>query len=470
MRNSFFNLKKWQHINLALTSLGRSIWSAGRIVKNSFLELFRYIFKITVSTFRLTSTSGFVLLIIFILQICSGIYVAFFYSPDPTFVIVLREELVNELDYFFWFYKTHFIGVDLFFILTYLHMLKKLFLKNYLNDVDGWYTGSSIFLNLHLVTFFGICLSTTHLGDLTVTIAANIFWSLTLFLHKAYLILFLNKHLGPDLQIRFTILHYVLAYFFFVLVQLHTLYIHECWDSDADNSSNQDTNKPRNSWFIDSLEKEYTVSIWAYINIALLHLYIQTIDYRVLNFCFFEQWSEVEVEEINFFIVSPHWYFRAHMGLLTVCAEHYEGLFWLVSFYLFIIFLPNIYRCLNEDLYDNNKLYITNYYSTGLSTMQYYSFVIFVGCIFYVSSVLPCGRFYYEEEQGFYGNTLVKVSYQYIYFYLFFFMHVVEKLENFLIGWIDLVIIERKRKAIYRENCLNKFAKRDRTWMDIILH
>lgn len=50
-------------------------------------------------------------------------------------------------------------------------------------------------------------------------------------------------------------------------------------------------------------------------------------DSRVVNFSFFEQWSEAEVEDINFFIVAPHWYFRAHMGLLTVCAQHYEGLF-----------------------------------------------------------------------------------------------------------------------------------------------
>jgi len=52
----------------------------------------------------------------------------------------------------------------------------------------------------------------------------------------------------------------------------------------------------------------------------------------VVSFTFFEQWSEAEVEDINFFIVGPHWYFRPHMGLLTVCAQHYEGLFWLGAF------------------------------------------------------------------------------------------------------------------------------------------
>lgn len=29
-------------------------------------------------------------------------------------------------------------------------------------------------------------------------------------------------------------------------------------------------------------------------------------DFRVVNYSFFEQWSETEMEEINFFIVAPH--------------------------------------------------------------------------------------------------------------------------------------------------------------------
>jgi len=29
-------------------------------------------------------------------------------------------------------------------------------------------------------------------------------------------------------------------------------------------------------------------------------------DARVVNYGFFEQWSETEMEEINFFIVAPH--------------------------------------------------------------------------------------------------------------------------------------------------------------------
>jgi hypothetical protein len=85
----------------------------------------------------------------------------------------------------------------------------------------------------------------------------------------------------------------------------------------------------------------------AFLLLATVFLKMANPDFRVVNYTFFEQWSETEMEEINFFIVAPHWYFRPHMGLLTVCAQHYEGLFWLVSFYLLLALLPTLFRLFN---------------------------------------------------------------------------------------------------------------------------
>lgn len=73
-------------------------------------------------------------------------------------------------------YQAHLVGVDVLFILSYLHILKKIYIKNFTQgDLDGWFTGGYAFLVFHLVVFLGITLSTTHLGDITIMIAANIF-------------------------------------------------------------------------------------------------------------------------------------------------------------------------------------------------------------------------------------------------------------------------------------------------------
>jgi len=69
----------------------------------------------------------------------------------------------------------HLRGVDTIFLLTYMHILKKIYLKNYItSEADGWLLGGYAFLIFHVIVVFGISLSATHLSDLTLTIVANI--------------------------------------------------------------------------------------------------------------------------------------------------------------------------------------------------------------------------------------------------------------------------------------------------------
>jgi hypothetical protein len=59
------------------------------------------------------------------------------------------------------------------------------------------------------VVGLGICLSASHLSDLTLTVAANIYWSLLNNTHKSYYFIFTNKHLNADELMRLMLLHYI---------------------------------------------------------------------------------------------------------------------------------------------------------------------------------------------------------------------------------------------------------------------
>lgn len=48
----------------------------------------------------------------------------------------------------------------------------------------------------------------------------------------------------------------------------------------------------------------------------------------------------------------------------------------------------------------------------------------------YVGGTLPCGRFYYENIEGFFGNSFLRISYEYIYIYLAFLAHTVDAFER----------------------------------------
>jgi len=52
----------------------------------------------------------------------------------------------------------------------------------------------------------------------------------------------------------------------------------------------------------------------------------------------------------------------------------------------------------------------------------------------YVGGTLPCGRFYYENVDGFFGNSFLRLSYEYVYLYLGLLAHVSDRLERLYCG------------------------------------
>jgi hypothetical protein len=84
------------------------------------------------------------------------------------------------------------------------------------------------------------------------------------------------------------------------------MFIHEMWDADSNQSAQQDSSAPKLSWVWDALKKEVLTMYTLYVALFTVFLLMAHPDTRVVNYGFFEQWSETEMEDINFFIVAPH--------------------------------------------------------------------------------------------------------------------------------------------------------------------
>ena len=148
--------------------------------------------------------------------------------PEPGLVIEMREEMFNDTRFGAELFYMHVRGVDTLVILSYMHILKKIYLKNYVTaESDGWLLGGYAFLFFNYIIFLGISLSATHLSDLTLTIVANIVWSIMNFYYKTYYILFTNKHLNTDQLTRLMILHYLTPWYYLYLIVLHIMFCHE---------------------------------------------------------------------------------------------------------------------------------------------------------------------------------------------------------------------------------------------------
>ena len=69
------------------------------------------------------------LLISILLQILSGFFLGWYYIPEPGLVIEMREEMFNDTRFGAELFYMHVRGVDTLVVLSYLHILKKIFLK-----------------------------------------------------------------------------------------------------------------------------------------------------------------------------------------------------------------------------------------------------------------------------------------------------------------------------------------------------
>jgi quinol-cytochrome oxidoreductase complex cytochrome b subunit len=86
----------------------------------------------------ITSIFGFILLLAIVVQLLSGFFLAWYYIPEPGLVIEMREEMFEDTKFGSEIFSMHVRGVDVIFVFSYFHILKKLHLKNYItSDGDG---------------------------------------------------------------------------------------------------------------------------------------------------------------------------------------------------------------------------------------------------------------------------------------------------------------------------------------------
>jgi len=72
------------------------------------------------------------------MQLLSGFFLACYYMPEPGLVVELREEMFNDTRFGAEVFFAHVRGVDSLMLLSYMHILKKIYLKNFIvSESDG---------------------------------------------------------------------------------------------------------------------------------------------------------------------------------------------------------------------------------------------------------------------------------------------------------------------------------------------
>lgn len=382
-------------------------WPTNKYFSYYITSIFAFLCRLSTKLSHKKALSGAVLIFLITVQCLSGIMLALSFFPDSMSTPQSRNvEDMGDLytEDFFW---VHERLVDLIFLAMYFHMYKKLsFINMKKEQKKAWFSGANLWLLMHVSIFLGLSLCCTHLSDLTLTIAANILFTLTMKIGKFYWVLFTDQSLNLDTVLRLSYLHYIVSLFLLVLSFLHAFEMHHDW-KNYNFESGVHVNL---SWIFFTLKYEISFFFEYIFCVYTFSIFFYSIN-EILSYEIFA-WGDVGLNlDVRFVGVAPHWYFRAYMAWLIVCPHHYFGIFGLVYYILVIYYQPyikNFYSYSNKKtsffLLNNNNIDI---YTRSLNVLMFLS-------LLYTASILPYGKFY----NRLYGNVATLVSFFIVFYYL----------------------------------------------------
>nr|QBI37899.1 apocytochrome b [Tetrahymena rostrata]QGS65278.1 apocytochrome b [Tetrahymena rostrata] len=397
-------------------------WNKGIYISTNIKKIIQYFAVMTVSFHDINSLFGFFTFLTIASQLVSGTMLAFSLVPEPMLIPMVREEEdVEDLytDDFFWLHER---GVDMLFIFSYFHLFRKIYLNNFEYEQEAaWKSGVFTFLLFQVVVFLGLVLCCTHLSDITLAIAANLYDTFFAGKGKFYWWIFTSKELNTDTIIRLAYLHYVLAFFLSYLGLIHGVDIHYDWK----NENSYDGIDTEMIWFDEALSNE----LGGMIEIILIVMIVCFIVYpepEALSYEYF-MWGDIGfINDVRFLSVAPHWYFRPFMAWLTVCPFHKIGLFGLIYYFFILFYQPVIHGTNEQNNYSRKNVAITSfiikrsdiltpkYHSVEDNILHQITFWLFLCSALYVTSYLPYGRFYNRIN----GNFGTLWSFMYLFIYL----------------------------------------------------
>jgi len=390
----------------------------------SLNDLVTYFKTLRVSMHEIFSLFGFFTFLTIAIQLLSGTMLSFSLVPEPMLIPLIREEEDLEdlyTDDFFWLHER---GVDLIFIFSYVHLFRKLYLNIFEVETEAsWKSGVFAFLIFQVVVFLGLILCCTHLSEITLTIAANIFHTFFLFKGKFYWWFFTDKQLNTDTLLRLAYAHYVVAFYLFFLGILHGIDMHYDWKNEAFYDGSESEMLWWDEAFANEVVSYFLMLVYLTVIFLVLFEEVEALSYEIF------MWGDIGlIGDVRYYGVAPHWYFRPFMAWLIACPFHRTGIFGLIFFFFVLYYQPNLHGTTEQNNYGKKILLLFlfklsrsdlfNSSSTSTESNTYFQlfYFIFLGCALYTTSFLPYGRFF--NRVG--GNWGFLLAYFFVFFYLGF--------------------------------------------------
>nr|YP_009049018.1 cytochrome b [Taenia arctos]BAP10791.1 cytochrome b [Taenia arctos] len=274
-------------------------------------------------------SSGFVLSAFMVLQILTGVMLSFLYVADYLYSFFMVMSLSND-SFFTWCLRYwHMVGVNVLFILLFVHMGRALYYSSY-NKKSVWNVGFILYLLVMGEAFTGYILPWHQMSYWAATVLTSIVDSLPIFGSVIYKYVVGGFSVSGVTLIRVLSVHICLGFIILGLMVVHMFYLHKNGSSNPLFSFNY------------SSDVVYFHSYFTVKDFVLLMVFISFVVFWLFTNpdVLVDIEAYLEADSLNTPVsIKPEWYFLSFYAILRCIGSKIGGLVLIMSF-LFFLWVP----------------------------------------------------------------------------------------------------------------------------------
>ena len=170
---------------------------------------------------------GFLAGFVLVLQIATGIFLAFQYKPDVGLAFDSIQHIMRDVNYGWLLRYIHATGASAFFFVIFVHMARTLYYGSYRAPRELlWWTGQGLLLLLMATAFMGYLLPWGQMSYWGATVITNLFRATPFIGDQVVIWLRGDYTVGDDTLTRFFSLHYLFPFIIVGAVIIHLVALH----------------------------------------------------------------------------------------------------------------------------------------------------------------------------------------------------------------------------------------------------
>jgi len=288
---------------------------------------------------------GSLALMVLVLQMITGIFLAVNYKPDAGLAFASVEYIMRDVDYGWLIRYMHSTGASFFFLVVYLHMFRALMYGSYRKPRELlWIIGMFIYMCLMAESFLGYLLPWGQMSFWGAQVIISLFGAIPYIGEDLAVWVRGDYVIGDATLNRFFVYHVVLVpLLLLALAVVHIIALHEVGSNNPDGIEIKKNKDPKTGIPLDGIpfHPYYTVKDIVGVTVFAI-IFCAVIFYAPEMGGYF-------LEQNNFFPadpmktpqhIEPSWYFTPFYAILRAVPDKFLGVIAMGGSIVVLFFLP----------------------------------------------------------------------------------------------------------------------------------